>query len=110
MTSMKYSVMLNFSPSTTQPIKMVQKGANRVRTTVKVTGISLSAATTKKMANVPKRDLNATNIRLPGPTLRLVPLNKAIIVDRIKQPKPLASTISNSSTCFSSMLYFARAP
>ena len=110
MTSMTYSEVLNFNPSTTQPIKMVQKGANRVRTTVKATGISLRAAIKKKMAKVPKRDLSATNIRLPGLTLRLVSVTNAIIVDRIKQPKPLASTISYSSTCLSSMLYFARAP
>ena len=88
--------MLNFSPSTTQPIKIVQKGANRVRTTVKATGINLSPATMKKMASVPKRDLNATNIRWPGRSLKLVPVTKPIIVDNIKQPMPLASTISNS--------------
>ena len=109
MTSMIYSVVLNFSPSTTQPIKIVQNGANRVRTTVKATGISYSPATMKKMASVPKRDLKATNIRWPGASLKLVPVTKAIIVDRIKQPNPLASTISNSWTCFY-MLYFERAP
>ena len=52
--------MLNFNPSTTQPIKIVQKGANRTRTTVKATGINLSPDTMKKTANVPNRDLKAT--------------------------------------------------